>query len=251
VDQAMPEDVGGLPPGYWDAKRTLILNAAAVVAVSESTAADVARFTGLPRQSMRVIYHGVSHGVRWDPRCGRTNALPDSYLLVVGNRRAYKNFLGVAGALAEVLRSHPGLALVCFGGGPLTAEERAPFEQAGVARALCYMRGDDRALAAAYAHATAFIFPSLYEGFGMPILEAMSNRCPVVLPPRSSFPEIAADAALYFDHAQPGELVEILERLIGDATMRHRLGDVGEARARDFSWQRSVAAHADLYRSLA
>ena len=251
VDQVMPEDVGGLPPGYWEAKRSLIQNAAAVVAVSENTAADVARFTGLPRQSIRVIHHGVSDRVRWGPQSGRTGSLPGNFLLVVGNRRAYKNFMGVAAALAEVLRNHPSLALVCFGGGPFTAEERAPFERAGVARALVSMRGDDHALAAAYAHATAFIFPSLYEGFGMPILEAMTNRCPVLLPPLSSFPEIAADAALYFDHTQPGELVDILDRLIGDAALRRRLGERGECRARDFSWRRSVAAHADLYRSLA
>ena len=84
----------------------------------------------------------------------------------------------MAPAIAEVMRTETDLALVCFGGGSFTDEEQAPFEAAGVRRNLIAMGGDDRALAFAYARAAALIYPSLYEGFGMPILEAMINRCP-------------------------------------------------------------------------
>ena len=127
------------------------------------------------------------------------------------------------------MRTETDLALVCFGGGSFTDEEQAPFEAAGERRNLISMGGDDRALAAADARATALIYPSLYEGFGMPILEAMINRCPVIIPKRSCFPEIAEDAALYFDTTDPDGLVEILKLLLRDTALRSRLGEAGAA----------------------
>jgi glycosyltransferase involved in cell wall biosynthesis len=169
----------------------------------------------------------------------------------VGERRGYKNFVGVAPALAEVMRQDPAVHLVCFGGGSLAAEEMAAFKTAGVAQRVIATRGTDGDLAWAYAHAAAFVFPSLYEGFGMPILEAMTNRCPVVLAQCSCFPEIAADAALYFDPVQPDDLVEILNRVLRDRQLQHRLGEAGVQRVADFSWRRSVREHAALYRMLA
>jgi glycosyltransferase involved in cell wall biosynthesis len=91
----------------------------------------------------------------------------------------------------------------------------------------------------------------LYEGFGMPILEAMINRCPVVIPKGSCFPEIAEDAALYFDTAQPEDLVEILKLILRDAALRRRPAEAGARRATAFAWHRCAAEHAELYRSLA
>jgi glycosyltransferase involved in cell wall biosynthesis len=249
--EIIPEMVAGLGPDFCRAKRLLIAKADAVVAVSATTAADVTRLTGRPRQDIRVIHLGISDRFRWRPETGEAPNLPERFVLYVGQRGAYKNFLGVAPALSEVMRNDGSLALVCFGGGPLTADERAPFEQAGVARRVVSVGGDDRALAAAYARASAFIFPSLYEGFGLPILEAMINRCPTILARRSCFPEVAADAALYFDPGRPAELVEALNALLRDPALRRQLGEAGARRATDFSWRRCVAEHAELYRELA
>ena len=189
--------------------------------------------------------------MRWTAGLGETPALPNRFLLCVGHRRAYKNFLGVAPALARLMRADQNLGLVCFGGGPFIPEEEAPFEAAGVRARLVAMAGDDRALAAAYAHAVALIYPSLYEGFGMPILEAMINRCPVIIPRTSCFPEIAEDAAVYFDPAHPENLGEIVKRVLSDPVLRRTVAEVGARRAADFSWQHCADRHAELYRTLA
>jgi glycosyltransferase involved in cell wall biosynthesis len=251
VPELMPNAVGGLPPDFCQAKQALIEKAAGVIAVSATTAADIARITDRPIDTIKVIHHGVSERMRWRPEYGDPPALPQRFLLCVGQRRAYKNFLGVAPALAEVMRAEPDLALVCFGGGPFIPEEEAPFEAAGVRSRLIAASGDDAALAAAYAHAVALVYPSLYEGFGMPMLEAMINRCPVIVSRRSCFPEIAADAAEYFDTADSDGVVEVVKGLLHDGPRRRRLGEAGARRARAFNWRLSAARHAALYRELA
>jgi glycosyltransferase involved in cell wall biosynthesis len=251
VPELMPEAVGGLSPDFSRAKQSLIAKAAGVIAVSANTAADVARLTHRPIDAITVIRHGVSERMRWNPEFGSSPGLPERFLLCVGHRRAYKNFLGVAPALAKVMQSEPDLALVCFGGGPFTAEEQVPFEAVGVRSRLMATSGDDRALAYAYARAVALIYPSLYEGFGMPILEAMINRCPVIVSKQSCFPEIAEDAALYFDTTHPGGLVEIVQAVLRDAPLRRFLREAGARRAAAFNWKRCAGEHAALYRSLA
>ena len=85
----------------------------------------------------------------------------------------------------------------------------------------------------------------------MPILEAMINRCPVIIPKRSCFPEIAEDAAIYFDAMDPDGLVEILKLVLRDAALRRRLGEAGARRAAAFNWQRCAAEYAAFYQSLA
>ena len=251
VPELMPEAVGGIAPAFCREKQSLIEKAAGVVAVSANTAADIASITQRPIGDIKVIHHGVSERMLWNPRRRDPPELPDRFLLCVGHRRAYKNFLGVAPALAQVMRTEPDLALVCFGGGSFTAEEQAVFDTAGVGDQLIATGGDDQALASAYAHAVALVYPSLYEGFGMPILEAMLNRCPVIIPKRSCFPEIAEDAAIYFEPTDLDGLVEILKVVLRDAALRRRLGQAGACRAAAFSWQRCVAEHAALYRSIA
>jgi glycosyltransferase involved in cell wall biosynthesis len=105
----------------------------------------------------------------------------------------------------------------------------------------------DVELAWTYAHATAFVFPSLYEGFGLPILEAFANGCPVILSNRSCFPEIADEAALYFDPDAPGELETNLMRVVEDRQLRRELTDRARLRLTDFSWESSAEAHLRCY----
>jgi glycosyltransferase involved in cell wall biosynthesis len=251
VPELMPQAVGGIATDFSLCKRMLIEHADGIVAVSATTAADIARLTRRPLGDITVIHHGISDQMRWTPAFGPGPALPDRFFLCVGHRRAYKNFLAVVPALAELLRTDADLSLVCFGGGPLTVEEAAPFRAAGVISRVMAISGDDRSLASVYARAIALVYPSLYEGFGMPILEAMINRCPVLIPKLSCFPEIAADAALYFDPAQADGTMEVLSRLARDASLRRQLAEAGARRAACFTWQRSAALHAALYRSLA
>jgi glycosyltransferase involved in cell wall biosynthesis len=251
VPELMPQAVGGLSRNFSRFKKLLIAKADGVVAVSATTAADVTRLTRRPIDTISVIHHGISDEMRWKPELGHKPALPERFFLCVGQRRAYKNFLAVAPALARVLRADSDLALVCFGGGPFTLEEKIPFEAVGVQSRLIATAGDDQSLASVYARALALVYPSLYEGFGMPILEAMTNRCPVLVQRLSCFPEIAGDAALYFDPAQEDATTEILGRLARDVDLRRQLAEAGLRRVESFTWERCAAQHAAYYRSVA
>ncbi|AWK90284.1 glycosyltransferase family 4 protein [Azospirillum thermophilum] len=231
-------------------KRALCEAASAIVAVSQTTKADLVRLYGLDPDRVTVIHHGLSGDAVWAPGQPAGMGLPDRYLLLVGRRDGYKNFAGVAGTLAACLARRPDLHLVCVGGGPLAEEERRPFQEAGCAARLHQHTLAAPDLARAYAHAEAFIYPSLYEGFGLPILESFANGCPAVLSNRSCFPEIAADAALYFDPGTPETLHGALDRLIGDRALRDRLVEAGRRRARDFTWAAAVEKLVALYRRL-
>jgi len=245
MPEAIPTGVGNPHAG----KQAMVEAADAVVAISAATKADLIRFTATPADHIRVIHLGVGDGMLWRPDGARPAGLPDRFVLFVGKRGGYKNFAGVAPALAALLRDDRDLHLVCIGGGPLSADEVAPFGPASPR--VRQLQADDATLAWCYAHAAAFLFPSRYEGFGLPILEAFLNRCPTVLAERSCFPEIGGEAALYFDPDRPEQLVDQLGRLIADQPLRLRLAEVGAARARDFTWAKTAAAHAALYRELA
>ena len=233
------------------AKLSVIPHADRIVAVSETTAAALCRLTGLSRDAVRVIHHGVSDKLRWRPAEGRPSRLPETFLLFVGKRDGYKNFAGIAASVAQALRRDSAMHLVCVGGGTWRKNEIAEFERIGVARRVLQIEADDRLLAACYAHAAAFLFPSLYEGFGLPLLEAMINRCPVISSNGGALPEVAGEAALYFDPAQPEAIVDLVEGLSRDPARHSALVARGLRRAAHFSWDRAAAQYADLYRELA
>lgn len=239
------------PERIHPGKRELCDTATTIVAVSENTKADLVRLYGIDPARVEVIHLGLSQDAVWVPGRPAGVALPDRYLLIVGRRNGYKNFAGVAGTLAAFLARRPGLHLVCAGGGALTEAERRPFLEAGCADRLHQCTPEAADLARAYAHAAAFIYPSLYEGFGLPILESFANGCPAVLSARSCFPEIAADDALYFDPDRPDSLTEALDRVLDDTDLRGRLAAAGRQRVRNFTWAAATDRLLALYRRLA
>jgi glycosyltransferase involved in cell wall biosynthesis len=248
--EIMPDAIVGPFGNPHTGKLEMVEAADLVVTISGATKADLLRFSKVPAERVRVVHLGVGTRLLWQPAWGRPDGLPDRFLLFVGKRGGYKNFDGVAGALARILAETPDLHLVCVGGGPLSPTERTPFDDVQVADRLRQIQADDRALAWCYAHAAAFVFPSRYEGFGLPILEAFINRCPAVLAERSCFPEIGGEAARYFDPDRPETLVDLVGRLLAAPDERRRLGEAGALRARDFTWARMAEAHAALYREL-
>jgi glycosyltransferase involved in cell wall biosynthesis len=163
-------------------------------------------------------------------------------LLYVGERFAYKNFKVLAAAWRQSDWLRREFKLVCFGGPPPSAEE------ASLPGRVEFQRGDDLALATAYRQASVLIYPSLYEGFGLPLLEAFNLDCPVVTSGCGSIREVAGEAAQYFEAASPDSLVEALRRVLGDVAWRETLTNRGRDRAATFSWKRCAEATAEAYR---
>ena len=228
------------------AQRTVLCpRAAHIVAVSENTAADVVKYYHVPENRISVIYHGApqSHAPR-----SLKPVFDFRYILYVGSRGSYKNFAWMLNALSSWLRNSE-IRLVCTGS-EFSAAEMAQIQSLGLEDKVVHRFADTEELYSLYNHAEIFIYPSMYEGFGIPILEAFANGCPVILSRASCFPEIAGDAALYFDLGDNEMLVSHVNALVGDNSLRESLIAAGTARLQRFSWEKSAAALAAVYRSL-
>jgi glycosyltransferase involved in cell wall biosynthesis len=202
-----------------------------VIAVSEHVRDEIVTRLGYPRERVRVIYHGVDHE-RFRPD-GRERG---PFLLYPANWWPHKNHELLLEAFALVSRTRPELRLVLTGAGHPGG---LPDGVATLGRV-----SDDR-LADLYQSAAAVVFPSLYEGFGLPPLEAMACGCPVAVSRVAALPEVCGDAAVYFDPTS----AETIAQGIVDVLDRPAAG--GPERAARFTWEEFAHRHDAVYRELA
>ena len=177
-----------------EAKKYLASRAAHIVAISNQTKRDIIKVLRIPEKNVSVIYHGA-------PTIP-SNLVPlelgFEYILFVGGRsQPYKNFIPMLESIAKVLLKHRELKVVCTGA-ELTKMEKHKMEELHIANQVTHLFCEDLEMMQLYKGAKALIFPSLYEGFGIPILEAYATDCPLIINKKSCFPEIAGDAAIYF-----------------------------------------------------
>lgn len=221
-----------------------------LIAVSESTKRDMVDLLGVDPDKIDVIYHGSSFAsVMPTPLDSPDHQTAKPYLLYVGLRRGYKNFDGLLKAVHPLLEREQ-LSIICAGGGSFTAEEHRLIHELKLSNLVKQQPATDAELKTLYRRAFAFVFPSLYEGFGIPILEAFACDCPCVLSNRSSLPEIGGNAALYADPAEPETLPVVIEQLLSDQTLRQTLIRRGRERVARFTWQDAVDQTIRLYGSL-
>ncbi|HEY0555624.1 MAG TPA: glycosyltransferase family 1 protein [Thermoanaerobaculia bacterium] len=223
-------------------KAALAGAAARIIAISERTKADIVSCLNVDPERIEVIYLANSLD------CGEEAvAVPESYLLYVGDRNRYKNFPALFLAFAALARSRPDLHLVCVSPKRFRCAELDLIEEFGLEGRCVHLRANDRQLAYLYRHASLFVYPSLYEGFGMPILEAFAAGCPVALSDASCFPEIAGEAGLYFDPSNVASIAAALERGLACRESRRRLIREGRERLKRFSWATTAERTAAVY----
>ena len=230
-------------------KREYVWRANLVLCISESTRRDLLRVYG-PIPSAPIVTHlGVSR--RFAPGALRPLWCPDRYVMFLGDRGGYKDFRVALESFAALGPKRRGIALVAVGGGALTAEEEALISTWGLRDRVIQRNISDEELPGVFGGASAFVFPSRYEGFGLPTLEAMACGTPTVLADTSSHPEVGGDAALYFPPGDTSVLTAQLSRLLSDDAFRRDLSEKGLAQAGRFSWRRTAVATADAYRKAA
>ena len=230
-------------------KLAAVRRADRVICISESTRRDLLEHVPLDPDIISVV-HLAGAPV---PATRPTRRIAEGpYLLYVGPRAGYKNFDGLLRAMAGSPALRSGLRVVAFGGGPLSAAELARVRELGLDEGrIVQMSGDDATLDAAYTFATAFVYPSRYEGFGIPPLEAMARGCPVVCGANSSLPEVVGDAAERCDADDPDSIAAAIERVVGSEARADELRVRGRARSARFTWDRCAQASYEVYRSAA
>lgn len=230
-------------------KRIATQRADHVICISESTRRDLINIFDLPEEKVSVVYLGFDCLNVAASNEGTIERKP--YLLYVGQRRGYKNFDGFLRSYASSSWLRDNFNIVCFGGGGFTKNELTLFTTLRLSENNIFqISGNDAKLASVYSNAALFVYPSLYEGFGIPPLEAMSLGCPVVCGNNSSIPEVAGNAAEYFTAESVDSMRVTMESVLGSSSRRDQLISLGKLRHAEFSWQRCAKETLDVYRNL-
>lgn len=220
-----------------------------VVCISEQTRNDLIELFDINPAKVSVVHLGFSLTTSSSVLEVRKAERP--FLLYVGSRDGYKNFEGLLRAYAAKPELQHAYDLVVFGGGAFNAQEKSLMRALGVSeKNVRQIGGDDSVLAALYRQAALFVYPSLYEGFGIPPLEAMSFDCPVVCSNSSSIPEVVGDAGELFDPHVPDAIGASIERVLSDPVLRQTLIMRGRERIKLFSWERCAQQTMSVYREL-
>ena len=232
---------------------SIIKGSTAVVCVSEFTRKEVLeRYPKIEAEKLKVIHGGVDLE-RFSPRSPgvieKKYKIKD-YLLCVGEVRPYKNIESVLRALV-LYPDGPQLAI----SGKIFGEHKAKLENLASSlkienRIVWLGYVPDELLPNLYSEAIAFIFPSLYEGFGLPIIEAMACGCPTLSSNNCSLPEIGGDAVHYFSPTDINEMAESIRKVYEDSEFRHKLGKLGPKQAKKFNWDYSFKKHMELFEAI-
>lgn len=228
-------------------KKILSKNAAHIIAISENTKNDLMRIYGISDDKITVIHHGGPELIMFEKK----PIIDSPYFLYVGKRHGYKNFIQTLNDVSIFIKKHPNVKFVCTGT-PFTHFERHIINDLRMQKNIIQLFVTDSQLANLYSNALAFIYPSLYEGFGLPILEAYTYKCPVLLNNKSCFPEIAGNAAIYFD-SQPNESnlpKKLFELYDMSMEQRLRLIELGTERLKLYNWKKAAQQTANIYRNI-
>lgn len=247
IHERFPENFSSADPTRRE-KSLAVARADHVICISEQTRRDLIEFLHVPHEKTSVVHLGFALTADDQP-AEPVEPRQRPYLLFVGSRGGYKNFHHLLKAFAQSAVLHDNMQLVCFGGGGFKPAELQEIERLGLgSEAVAQVSGNDQLLAHHYRHARAFVYPSRYEGFGIPPLEAMSFDCPVACSNVSSIPEVVGDAAEMFDPDSLDSMVVALERVATDEPRRQALIEKGKARLQRFSWTACAEATQNVYR---
>jgi glycosyltransferase involved in cell wall biosynthesis len=236
-----------------DQKKKILKSAAAVIAISESTRTELINRYDLQEKKVHTIYHGYPENFEQYSASGidstQIHKQQRPYILFVGTRNDYKNFQPLVLQIASFLKRE-NFDLKVIGNKP-SITEIALFRELNITDRIIFAgQVDDQELFRAYNQAFCFIFPSLLEGFGMPLLESFIARCPVICSDIPVFREICGDAAIYFDTEDPASITQSVESLLGNKVSRILMIDKGLKQAHKFQWRDAAKKTLDIYKSL-
>lgn len=235
-------------------KKAAIDRADEIIAISNNTKRDLLKiYPNIDPNIVHVVHHGTSYtDINY---IERAEWVPRRYVLYVGTREYYKNFSIFVAAMKKLMDLDDNIYVICTGEKSFTQEEvilieNSKEEKGKYLKRFIQHKCSDKELIMLYCNAECFVFPSKYEGFGMPILEAYACKCPVVLSNTEIFREVAGDAALYFEPDDPDGLTEVVKTLISDEDLRRDYILRGTERAKLFTWEECAEETFNIYQNM-
>ena len=231
-----------------DLKKKAILSADHIICISNTTKIDLMDIYNISEEKISVTYLGCELGnaEREKIEVGEKS----SFLLYVGKRQGYKNFNHLLFAFAESKKLKDNFQIVAFGGGSFTKIENELITSLGLNETVIQVSGSDENLAQAYKKAAALVYPSFYEGFGLPPIEAMNYGCPVIASDKGSIPEICKDAAIYFDPNDIEQISITIENTLNDGALLQEKISKGVTTAKQYNWQNTTSETLQVYQNM-
>ena len=216
-----------------------------LIAISKFTKKELLEFTNIADENVTVIYESADIA----QRASKSYALPHKkYLLYVGQQSDYKNIKRLGDAHQKLLKAYPDLGLVLVGKKNASAlTNEAYFDKKSYKNILFTDFVPDNQLSWLYAHATAYVFPSLMEGFGLPALEAMGHGTPVISSSATCLPEVYGGAAHYFDPTNIDDIARAITEVLGNEKLRQKLSIAGYEQIKKYSWKKMAQETLKVY----
>ena len=226
-------------------KRLLAKHAERIIAISESTKRDIVEILGVDEDKIDLVYHGINLE---KPIENKTISLPNNYVLYVGERRGYKNFTLFAKAFARVAKQENADLHLVVAGKRFQKDELQLFKELEISnRVRCFCNVNNNVLSQLYRFARLFVYPSLYEGFGIPILEAFVQQVPVALSNASCFPEVAGNAAVYFNPLSIDDMAHTMKSVLNNSSLKSEFILNGKKQLNRFTWQQTAQQTQAVY----
>jgi glycosyltransferase involved in cell wall biosynthesis len=223
-------------------KEIIISKADRIIAISENTKNDILKYyPKIDEYKIDTIYLGTSYKAL-------NNQKKENYVLFTGQRFGYKNFEAFLTAIAPLLLKYD-MNLICTGKSFESSERMIIDDLHIIERTICKFVPDAELLGL-YSKAVAFVFPSLYEGFGIPVLEAFVSGCPAILANTSALPEIGGNAALYFDPYSIKDMRSTIEKVISSPSLQGELIDRGREQIKKYSWKICAEKTSKIYKTV-
>jgi len=248
IHLAKPQWFGGLHKQIYASAmlKTVASRANAIITVSEFTKSELSKYVKVDRNKLHTVYNGVDQN--WFDIAASSSPHQKPYLLFVGNVKPHKNLPNLVRAFSQILDKVPHDLIIIGRQDGFRSDDIEAKNLAQAHRDRIIFTGfvDDKVLKSYMAHATAFIFPSLYEGFGLPPLEAMAANVPTLVSNVGPMPEVCGDASIYFDPANPGDIARKVIEVLNHPLMQEDMRRAGLIRAKIFNWDVAIEKTAQL-----
>lgn len=233
---------------FFSKRKMLLEKMDKIICVSENTKNDLIEFYNLDQEKIKVIYNGSDHLINLETFNNINNKFfKKPYILFVGSRSKYKNFKLFVESYKKSKRILDNFNIICFGGGNFSKNEINFFKDLKITNNISSVSGDDKKLKFFYQNASMFIYPSLYEGFGIPILEAMHEGCPTLASDIPVFKEILGQNGNYFNPRSHDDLIFNMEEILFNDQNNKNLVSNGKIISKKYSWSKCYNKTIEFY----